>query len=345
MKHEPSPHDHDSAKPRATAPELTTVPGGAPGTLRLLVVDDEPVIRGVITQVLRLDGHEATEVSSGEVALAAFKARPFPVVITDIVMGGMTGLQLLQEIKSIDPETVVIIMTSQASFENATAALRFGAYDFLSKPFEDLVMISAAAKRAQEHLGLLARNRLLTSQLEMYTGELERLNASLKSVATLDWLTGLPNRRQLHTQLDSEIWRSRRHGHTFAIVMADVDYFKSYNDKHGHLAGDEVLRSVGELLRSSGRAEHVCARYGGEEFAVIMPETDLEAARIWAERIRHQFESHPFENRETQPGGRLTVSMGIACFPADGADGDSLLSKADEALYRAKALGRNRVES
>ncbi len=311
--------------------------------LRILVVDDEPTIRGVIAQVLRMDGHAPTEVSNAEDALVAFRAQPFPLVITDIIMGRMSGIQLLHEIKRIDQEALVVIMTSQASIEAATAALREGAYDFLVKPFDDLILISALVDRATEKLRLQHRNRLLTNQLEMYAGELERLNRNLKDVADKDWLTGLYNRRYLRSALDSEISRSIRHQRSFSLILLDVDHFKIYNDTHGHLAGDEVLRGVAQILQNVGRSDHLCARYGGEEFVVLMPEANHEGALAVAERIRRAVEEHPFEERETQPEGAVTVSLGVATFPEDGVDGDALIGRADAALYLAKEKGRNCV--
>jgi len=347
---DPRPHAEWSHESRESpglavaAPSPLASTGAEAEKLRVLVVDDEPTIRTVVAQVLRLDGHDATDVASGEDALAAFRVRPYPIVLTDLVMGGMSGLDLVREIRKLDGETLVVLMTSQASLEVATAALRAGAYDFLVKPFDDLILISAVVERAKEKLELQSRNRLLKDQLAMYAQELERLNASLKDAADRDWLTGLPNRRLLHSAVESEISRSLRHGHVFSLLMLDVDHFKAYNDRHGHLAGDEVLRGFARVLVGAGRSEHLCARYGGEEYAVLMPEADRASARIHAERIRRRVEEHPFEGRETQPRGAITVSIGLACFPEDGSDGDALLGKADSALYRAKERGRNCIE-
>ncbi len=327
----------------ATPSDSADGPVKDPGKLRILVVDDEPTIRGVIGSVLRMDGHDPTEVGSAEDALAAFREHPFPLVITDIIMGRMNGLELLREIKRTDPETLVVIMTSQASLEAATTALREGAYDFLVKPFDDLIMISALVERATERLRLSSRNKLLTNQLEMYAGELERLNKNLKDSADRDWLTKLYNRRYLRAALDSEISRSLRHKRTFSVVLLDVDHFKAYNDTHGHLAGDDVLRGVAEILQTSGRAEHLCARYGGEEFVIMMPETNREDAVAAADRIRRTVAEHRFPGGETQPSGTVTVSLGIASFPEDGPDGEALIGRADRALYAAKENGRNCV--
>ena len=314
------------------------------GKVRVLVVDDEPTIRRVIGQVLRLDGHEPTEVGCAEDGLTAFRAQPFPLVITDIIMGKMSGLELLREIKSIDPEALVVIMTSQASLEAATSALRGGAYDFLVKPFDDLFIISALVNRVTEKLELQSRNLLLKSQLQMYSSELERLNKEFKNMADRDWLTGLYNRRYLRSALDGEISRSMRHQRTFSLIILDVDHFKVFNDTHGHLAGDAALRDVATLLQQAGRTEDLCARYGGEEFLILMPETDHEAALQAAERIRHAVQAHPFEGRDEQPEGNVTVSLGVATFPADGPDGNALIGRADAALYHAKERGRNRVQ-
>ena len=129
------------------------------------------------------------------------------------------------------------------------------------------------------------------------------------------------------------------------MVRADVDHFKRYNDTNGHVAGDQVLSAVGQLLVETVGADVQCARYGGEEFVALLPETKLTAAGRMAEKIRKRIEAHPFQARETQPGGAVTVSLGVAALSKDDADGSALIRRADEALYRAKDQGRNRVES
>jgi diguanylate cyclase (GGDEF)-like protein len=328
---------------RLRAPEDVQPANADPDPLRILVVDDEPTIRGVIGQVLRLDGHDAVEVASAEEALVAFRDQAFPLVITDIIMGSMNGLELLRELRKLDSEVLVVIMTSQASLEAATTALREGAYDFMIKPFDDLILISALVERASEKLRLQKRNRLLTEQLEMYAGELERLNRSLKHAADIDWLTGLYTRRYLRNALDGELSRAIRHHRALSLILLDVDHFKLYNDSHGHLAGDDVLRGLGKILVASTRTEDLCARYGGEEFVVLMPETDRSAALVVAERIRQEVEKHPFFGREEMPSGNVTVSLGVASFPLDVSDGNGLIARADAALYQSKERGRNVV--
>ena len=124
----------------------------------------------------------------------------------------------------------------------------------------------------------------------------------------------------------------------------DIDVFKTYNDTHGHLKGDVLLRTIGDILRDLLRKGDIAARYGGDEFIVLLPETDKEAGKVVAERIRKAIESHPFYGREVQPGGKVTVSVGLASYPDDGTDPTALVQSADKVLYESKESGRNSVK-
>jgi len=161
-------------------------------------------------------------------------------------------------------------------------------------------------------------------------GELEQLSVT-------DGLTGLYNRRHLTGTLANEVQRSRRLRRTFSVVLADVDHFKQYNDTHGHLGGDAALTKIAEILRQTTRGVDCVARYGGEEFLVMLIETTIATAAIVAERIRARVAAEPFS------GGTITVSLGVAEFPAHGDTPEALIASADEAMYRAKGEGRNRV--
>jgi two-component system cell cycle response regulator len=157
----------------------------------------------------------------------------------------------------------------------------------------------------------------------------------------LDGLTQVRNRRALQDALESEFARSRRHGHTLSLLLLDVDHFKVVNDRHGHLGGDAVLKRIAALLNEHGRRENCTARYGGDEFAVLLAETPLAGAMIFAERVRGAV-----ENDEIALGDRLvrvTVSVGVAEWSPQMAHPDDLIALADTALYRAKNAGRNRV--
>ena len=167
----------------------------------------------------------------------------------------------------------------------------------------------------------------------------------LRKISITDPLTGLLNRRYFQERLTEEVDRASRHGHPLALIMMDIDHFKLYNDTNGHPAGDKALVLLGRVLRASIRAIDVVSRFGGEEFAIILPETRKREALEIGERIRKEVESLYFPGEETQPGGRLTVSMGVAGYPEDARDIKALIQKADRALYVAKARGRNRIEA
>lgn len=170
-----------------------------------------------------------------------------------------------------------------------------------------------------------------------------RLYESVKRLAIRDGLTGLYNRRYFEETLKSEVLRASRYKQPVTLIFIDVDHFKNYNDSQGHLRGDEVLKQVGRLIVKRVRETDIACRYGGEEFTVILPSTDKTNAKKVAEEIRERVAAWPFPAREQQPGGTLTISLGIAAYPADAKAEEALVKAADAALYRAKQRGRNRV--
>jgi diguanylate cyclase (GGDEF)-like protein len=184
---------------------------------------------------------------------------------------------------------------------------------------------------------MVGRLRQGRQELDAMNEKLRRQNEDLERLSTSDALTGLHNRRYLTQRLSEELVRSYRHKGSFSVLMGDVDEFKKYNDTFGHPAGDEVLKKVASILLSSTRSVDCTARYGGEEFAVLLTGTSGDMAAEVAERIRARVEGQEF------PGRRITISIGIAEFPADGQTADEVISCADEALYAAKRAGRNRV--
>jgi diguanylate cyclase (GGDEF)-like protein len=313
------------------------------GNWPILVVDDEESLREVLAQVLNEEGNRVITAASGEEALDLFKKAPFPLVFTDIVMGGMSGIALLQEIKAMEPDTQVVIITSHASLDTALTALRSGAYDYLLKPFEDLKLISSVAQRALEKVNLIRENRRLNEELEKKNSELQLANKTLKDLASRDGLTGLFNHRHFQEALAMEISRSARHKLTFSLVFIDVDHFKNYNDTQGHPEGDRLLCALAQHVQERLRKSDLIARYGGEEFVIILSGTPKEEALTVANGICSMVANTPFSGSQSQPLGALTISMGIASYPEDGTDGSTLLELADNALYQAKKGGRNRV--
>jgi diguanylate cyclase (GGDEF)-like protein len=172
---------------------------------------------------------------------------------------------------------------------------------------------------------------------------LQKDRGRLTEMSITDELTQLKNFRHFASRLEEEVRRAERYGHSLSLVLVDIDHFKDYNDAHGHPAGNEVLRVIGRLLRDNARATDILARFGGEEFAAILPETTKADALGLAEKIRRLIELHSFPGEERQPGGKLTVSLGVASVPEDSQDSPLLLDAADRALYAAKRAGRNRV--
>jgi diguanylate cyclase (GGDEF)-like protein len=164
-----------------------------------------------------------------------------------------------------------------------------------------------------------------------------------KELSARDDLTGLFNRRHFFDNLEKEIQRARRYRRVFSLLMLDLDDFKGYNDTYGHLRGDEALKEVSRLLVANTRRADVVGRYGGEEFVVLLPENNKQGALVVAEKIRAAMEQHPFFGRETQPGGHMTVTLGLVTYPVDSEDGMELLDLADRALYAGKQQGGNRV--
>lgn len=228
-----------------------------------------------------------------------------------------------------------------------TVLLAFTVGGYISRPIVKLV---EGVHRVES--GELARVEVtrddeigeLTRAFNRMAETVKKRDSELEALATTDGLTGLHNYRFLAAQLEREIRIARRFGHTLAFVMIDVDFFKHYNDAQGHSQGDMVLKGVAEALTSSVREVDTVARYGGEEFAVILPESDLDGAAAAAERMRAAVEERVFPFEADQPGGNLTVSVGVAVLAEEMAGARTLVEAADAALYKAKRHGRNRVE-
>jgi diguanylate cyclase (GGDEF)-like protein len=335
----------------------------------ILCVDDEEGILSALRQQLAARfGHEC-EI---EVAQSAKDALEFidelekdgehlAVVIADQIMPGMKGVELLEEIHRRSPATTKILLTGQAGLDAVVAAInRAGLNRYIPKPWEEQdlrlavenllrqyrldrenqKLLEDLASRNSELEGL---NHSLEQAVGRRTRELAEANARLAQLAVTDGLTSLYNHRHFHERLALEVERSGRNGLPLALFMIDVDHFKRYNDRKGHPAGDEVLRQLARLLADGRRVNDFVARYGGEEFAVVLVDTTKLAGFQLAEKLRERIAEHPFPSGDGQPGGKLTISVGVATFPDDAVDSESLVRAADAALYRAKAAGRDCV--
>jgi diguanylate cyclase (GGDEF)-like protein/PAS domain S-box-containing protein len=196
-------------------------------------------------------------------------------------------------------------------------------------------------------LQLMARDvsykREAEAKMQALLTELQAANAKLEILSTVDEMTGLFNFRYFKNELQKEHVRSERFEQPYAIIFCDIDHFKKYNDRNGHPAGDQLLREFGDLLKQVCRATDMIARYGGEEFAVICPGIDSKGGAIAAERIRKAVATRQFAHGEHQPLGHVSCSVGVASYPEHASTSDMVLKAADEAVYAAKAGGRDRI--
>lgn len=308
---------------------------------RVLVVDDDSSTCALISLVLADNGFEVSIANDGEDALSQFQEKPYPLVISDVIMPGMSGMELMKQIKNIQPEAEVIIMTSHSNLTSPINAMRAGAFDFVTKPIEDLDIIPLIADRAFNNFFQVTNKQRLIAELERKNKGMSIANKSLQNMVIRDGLTGLYNHSHFKEAMEIELVRSKRYQREFSVLFMDLDNFKDYNDAHGHPTGDQLLKTLAKLIGERLRKSDILARYGGEEFTAILPELSKgEAIRV-AEGIRREVQNFPFPGREFQPGGRVSITIGIAAFPEDGETANELIHNADQALYRGKNNGRN----
>ncbi len=303
----------------------------------VLIVDDIPLNRKLQKTYLKEVGYNVVLAENGIEALRRIKETSPDLVLLDVMMPQMDGYQVCRHIKNnIKTRFIPVIMvTALNEIDSKIKGIEAGADDFICKPFNKLELLARVKS--------LLRIKRLNQELQLKIGQLQVAHDKLKRLAITDGLTGSYNYRFFKEQLNKEIIRAKRHKSHISIVMLDIDYFKNYNDSNGHPAGDDVLKTIANLLKNNIRNIDIAARYGGEEFALILIETDKHAAGIVANKIKRLVENYQFKFEDTQPNGKLTVSMGVATFPEDGDSFDVLVKKADKRLYQAKDQGRNLV--
>jgi two-component system chemotaxis response regulator CheY len=307
--------------------------------MRILVADDDPTSRLIVATALHSLGHDCATVTDGALAWEAFQQHQPDVVISDWMMPGLTGLELCRRIRKHDNGRYVyfIMVSGQRLVDEILEGMTAGADDYLIKPLDpdDLQARLIAASRVTS----------LHQQLAEQRTQLESLNEELAAIARHDPLTGLGNRRALQEDLELLEARVSRYGHRYCMALIDVDHFKSYNDTYGHQAGDEVLRSVAEQLTACARTGDALYRYGGEEFLCIFPEQSMPSGTHAVDRMRVGVQDLSLPHG-SNPFGVLTVSAGLAMLdPENIRPASAVIKEADVALYRAKQLGRNRVET
>ncbi len=303
--------------------------------MRILIVDDSPSELMVLRARLQRLGHDVVTAPDGKRGLQAYHdARP-DLVLLDVVMPDIDGHETARRLRASEAEWVpIIFLSGRTESADIAAGIEAGGDDYLSKPCEPVVL--SAKMRSMQRIAAMRATLLDT------TRELERANDALARAAQTDGLTGVGNRRALDAALMREVGRAARARSAVSVLLADVDHFKKYNDRHGHLAGDECLRRVAAALADTvTRPADFLGRYGGEEFCLVLPETPATGAMNVAERARAAVES--LAPLGAPAGDPVTASIGVASMlPTPGSSPASVLAQADAALYEAKRLGRNR---
>ena len=292
-----------------------------------MIVDDEIGVRDSMHEFIEMAGFRSTIASSAEEAIDLLKNNNIQVVITDIMLPGMGGLELTKLIKR-KFNTDVIVMTGYSGDYSYEEAINMGASDFVIKPV-----------RLEE---LLLRLKRVLKEREL-TQERVRMMEKLQRLAITDGLTKLHNSRSFYSQLEVEVDRFNRYKHPLSLLLLDIDHFKEYNDNYGHLEGDKVLVRISQLIKACLRKLDTAYRYGGEEFTVILPETSGEEAVLVAERIRKTVQAEKFTPQSDEELG-ITISIGTAQYAAE-EQLSTFIQRADKAMYISKQKGRNRVTS
>ena len=319
-----------------------------PKLLRVLIVDDDADSVALVSRHLSGTGYEVRTASSGDEAIEILASEGAPIVITDWIMPGMSGLDLCRAIR--DREGIgfayVIVLTAQTGEDQLVEAFEGGADDFLTKPFnhcELLARIRAGERIIQLRQDLEVRQwevHRINAEMSIAHTKLAEANEQLNRLATTDELTGLWNRREAMSRLAESWSASVRRQSPLACIALDIDHFKNFNDVYGHAIGDTVLRAVAEALSSTVRSEEPVCRIGGEEFLVLCPDATEAQATIVAERLRKAVEQHVVRVDKLELA--VTVSLGVAERTRTMTVPDELLRVADQALYAAKDAGRNR---
>lgn len=303
---------------------ITALPG-APGKLPcVLIVDDQPINIQALYRIFASD-HRVLMATSGAKALSVCKDDPPDLVLLDVVMPDMDGYEVCARLKAeeVTRDIPVIFVTSHTGVDEETKGLELGAVDFIAKPVNPAIVLA----RVKTHLTLKTQSDLL------------------RQMVFIDVLTGVTNRRGFDERLGIEWRRAACHSSPLALLMLDVDYFKRYNDRYGHQAGDQCLRQVAAAIKTELlRQGDLVARYGGEEFACILPETDFDGALAVAAGIEQRVRGLQIEHADSDVCQVVTLSVGVAfCMPQSDAHPARLLALADAQLYGAKRSGRGRA--
>jgi diguanylate cyclase (GGDEF)-like protein len=291
----------------------------------ILIVDDSVSNIEILSGLLSSE-YEIYFATNGKDALEIASLQILDLILLDVVMPEMDGFQVLRILKNDEKtkEIPVIFVTASNQETDESRGFEEGVVDYITKP----VRPSVVKARVHTHL------------------ELKRYRDHLKTLSTIDGLTGIANRRNFDETAAKEWQRARRNQSSLSLIMMDIDFFKTYNDHYGHLAGDECLRRLAAAINEvHRRPADLLARYGGEEFVMLLPETDSKGAAFIAKCVKQRVESLMIPHKYSQVAVYVTLSLGVATLiPGDDQTLLDLINLADELLYKAKKGGRNQIQ-
>jgi len=335
----------------AAALEAASITLGTPSAAEVpvmaLLVDDQAIVVEAVRQAfLKQDGIDFHYcVDSNEAVDVAIRTRP-TVILQDLVMPGTDGLTLVKMYRAhrATRDVPIIVLSTKEDPVIKLAAFEAGANDYLVKLPDRIELVARVRYHSRSFVNLMQRDEAYRA-LRQSQQQLIEANLELRRLTNVDGLTGLSNRRYLDEYLSAEWHHDVRARTELSLLMIDVDSFKAYNDNYGHVAGDEVLKRIASTLeRCSHRSGDLAARFGGEEFAVVLPGTSVDDACRVAERIRYEIDAMQIPHSFSETVPHVTVSIGVATVvPAKSGTIPALINAADQALYRAKYLGKNRV--
>jgi two-component system cell cycle response regulator len=296
---------------------------------RILIVDDRKSSYERIAQTLAAEHRVDIETNPAE-AMFHTAEGDYDLLIVSLGLENFDGLRLCSQVRSLERtrNLPILAVAEPDNNQRLVRGLEIGINDYLIRPIDKNEMLARVRTQIKK---------------KRYTERLrDNVQASIEMAIT-DALTGLFNRRYMETHLGALVDQAASRGKPLAVLVLDIDFFKSINDGHGHDAGDDVLREFALRIRKSIRNIDLACRYGGEEFVIVMPETDMGVATMVAERLRRKIASEPFSIQNGAKHLPVTLSIGIAALGGGGDNVAAMLKRADQALYRAKRDGRNRV--
>ena len=299
---------------------------------QVLIIDDEEQVRSLLVAILET-AHDCYTASSAEEALTTFATATFDLVISDIDMGGMSGIELIPELHSISPHTVVLMISGNQDIEIAIEAMRVGAFDYITKPL-NLRHVEAAVERALHHRSLILEKEQYKEQLEQL---LQQRTAEVDRLAYYDTVTYLPNRVLFEDRLAKAVSIAKSSNQTFGVLFISLDQFKKVNDSLGHGLGDSLLREFADRLKSCIAETDTVARFANDEFAVLR--TQIKGTKDVIETIGELSQVLKFSFDVEGQELFATASVGVSLYPIDGENSQTLLKNAGAALYKAKRSG------